>query len=133
MTTPYKKLTDEQKERQRQAVRKYAAKNDRTEYYKEYEKGRSRTKEGIMFNNSRRNARVKNLPHSISIEDIVIPEICPCCDNKIERPSLDRVDNAKGYIKTNIQVICTSCNSIKRDGDADLHRKIANYIEKHSF
>lgn len=130
MLTPYKDLTEEQKEKRRNAVRKWASKNDRTDYHRQYDMKRNKPKESIMFYNSQRNARIKNLEHSISVRDIFIPEICPCCEQKIERPSLDRVDNSKGYILSNIQVICTHCNSVKRNGTAKLHRQIANYMEK---
>lgn len=124
MTTPYSQLTEQEKENRRKAVRKYAAKTDRKNYYREYEKIRIKSKEEIMLYNSQGNARRKNLEHTIVKEDIEIPEVCPCCTKPIERPSLDRVDNSKGYIKSNIKVICTNCN-------AELHRKIADYMEKH--
>lgn len=54
------------------------------------------------------------------------PDICPCCREKInykkerntngkkirnmKSPSLDRVDNALGYIKNNVNIICWKCN-----------------------
>lgn len=127
----YSELTEDVKERRRAAVRKWAAKTDRSAYLSEYEKRRNRDPRYIMWSNSKINAKKKNLLHNITIEDIKIPKECPCCLNLIVRPSLDRVDNDLGYQKGNIAVICTTCNSIKRDGDAALHRKIADYIDRH--
>ena len=59
---------------------------------------------------------------TISKEDIVIPEYCPLLDIPIHRcergkgyntPSLDRIDNTKGYIKGNVWVISKLANSLK--------------------
>jgi hypothetical protein len=115
----------------RKAGAKWRSKNDRSKYYKEYEMSRLVNKELIMFRNSIANAKRKGLEHSLCLEDITIPENCPCCLATIDRPSLDRVHNHIGYVAGNIKVICTRCNSIKRDGDAEIHRKIAAYIDAH--
>ncbi len=120
---------EDKRTRNREACRKWASKNDRTDYFIEYEKRRSRSKEAIMFNNSKLNARKKNLEHTIVLEDIVVTDTCPCCKTVMVQPSLDRVDNNKGYIKSNIQVICWMCNKIKNVGDSFRHRQIADYID----
>ena len=58
----------------------------------------------------------------IEFADIVIPEKCPILEcpfiygtseNYDYSPSLDRIDNSKGYIKGNIQVISTKANKMK--------------------
>jgi len=121
---------EEKRRRSREACRKWAAKNDRSEYYREYEKARVRDPRTVMYNNSCGNARRKGLEHTICKEDIIIPNTCPCCYATLSQPSLDRVDNSKGYTKNNIQVICWRCNNVKKDGDSTLHRKIADYIDR---
>lgn len=57
------------------------------------------------------------------MQDLIIPEICPVLDIPIiisfgngrtdNGPSVDRIDNNKGYIKDNIIVISWRANNIK--------------------
>lgn len=67
-------------------------------------------------------ARTKGLEFNIDENDIVIPEICPMLEVPITvgtkgdyeySPSIDRMDNSKGYIKGNIQIISKKANSMK--------------------
>ena len=75
-----------------------------------------------MLAGARRRASLKGIDFNITEEDIVIPPICPILevplvigtkDNYEYSPSLDRIDNSKGYIKGNIQVISKKANSMK--------------------
>jgi hypothetical protein len=50
------------------------------------------------------------------------PERCPCCDVVMARggdrrtsPSVDRINNALGYVTFNCWIICFRCNQIKSD------------------
>lgn len=63
-----------------------------------------------------------NLEFNIEESDIIIPEICPLlnipiiCGDKDDyenSPSLDRIDNHKGYVKNNVWVISKKANSMK--------------------
>ena len=67
-------------------------------------------------------ARVKGLEFDIDESDIVIPETCPILEVPIVvgtkkdyeySPSIDRIDNSKGYIKGNVQIISKKANSMK--------------------
>lgn len=76
-------------------------------------------------------ARQKNLPFELTYE--VISFMCElqneCCSltgfrfdykstqyrNRPFAPSVDRVDNAKGYIYGNIQIVCTMVNKAKNE------------------
>lgn len=91
-----------------------------------------------MWRHAKKRAKQNNLEFSIEITDIIIPTICPVfgtpiildkgrCDNS---PSLDRIDNTKGYTKDNICIISWRANNIKHVGTSEEHRKIAEYIEK---
>lgn len=73
-----------------------------------------------MLHRTRARAELKGLEFNIDEDDIVIPEICPILEVPIivgtkgeyeYSPSIDRIDNSKGYIKGNVQII--SKNSMK--------------------
>lgn len=92
-------------------------------------KKRYRTKEGRakqLLITSKRNAAKKGRDFEITLEDIKIPEICPYLDIPLtyeegnrsnSTPSLDRIDNTKGYVKGNVQVISWKANRLKSDLD----------------
>src|ERR1700722_15677552 len=75
---------------------------------------RGNCKENLLLCYARRRAKDKKMEFSITIDDIVIPEKCPVLGIPLFRiankhcpnsPSLDRIDNLKGYTKDNICVI----------------------------
>lgn len=64
-----------------------------------------------MWKAARKRAAERGLEFNIEESDIIIPEICPILEvpfqfgtrnNYDYSPSLDRIDNTKGYIKGNI-------------------------------
>ncbi len=78
--------------------------------------------ERLMFNEAKLRAKKKGLEFSITVEDIHIPTTCPYLGSLLDRnrqgpkdhrPSLDRIDNTKGYTPENIQVISTLANKMK--------------------
>lgn len=90
--------------------------------------GLSKTPEYRMFEGAKRRAEEKGLPFDITIEDIVIPEICPLLEIPIETcsgtagdssPSLDRKIPHLGYVKGNIHVISFRANQIKNCASLD--------------
>ena len=94
---------------------------------------------GRMFNSALMRARKFNILFTINKSDIIIPEFCPVLGIKLEfgigkkhdnSPSLDRIDNNKGYTKDNIMVISCRANQIKNCGTAEEHEKIVNYMRK---
>lgn len=71
---------------------------------------------------AKQRAEKYKLDFNIEESDIIIPEICPLLeipiklgskDNYESTPSLDRIDNTKGYVKDNIWVISKKANSMK--------------------
>lgn len=86
----------------------------REEFLRSYKKN--------LLNMARRRAKLKGLEFNLTEDDIVIPKTCPILevplivgtkDNYEYTPSLDRIDNSKGYIKGNVQVISKKANSMK--------------------
>ena len=77
-----------------------------------------------MYRNAKSRAIRKNLPFEITVEDIIIPDVCPLLEipllrvkekNAASNPSLDRIIPCLGYIPSNIQVISYRANMLKRD------------------
>lgn len=115
-------------------------------YFKDYsrqnysiEKRRKKYIENIeleLLHHAKNRAKIKNLEFNLVKEDIIIPKNCPVFGikigfhNKESVPTLDRIDNSKGYIKGNIQVICSKANRLKNNGTVEDFKKIINYMER---
>lgn len=96
----------------------------------------------IIFNTAKYRAKQRNIEFTLELSDIIIPEYCPILGIKLEinygkgrimcdsSPSLDRINSDKGYVKENICIISWKANRIKNDGNAQEHRKIADWMEK---
>ena len=86
-------------------------------------KGRSK-REGIFF--------------KLQSEDIAVPVKCPILDIKIKTnnrdlpkynsPSLDRINNNRGYTKNNVQVISYKANTMKGDANPKELLKFAYWV-----
>ena len=93
-------------------------------------------REWIRLNHAKRllygcriRARIKDLPCTITFEDIIIPNNCPLprCKRELVRrddrktgswsnsPSVDMYNPKLGYIPGNVWVICMDCNRRKYD------------------
>jgi hypothetical protein len=114
-------LTESQKEYQR---RRY---QDNREILKAKQRLYTRNNpEKVLLTQSRIRAKKRGLDHTISIEDIRIPSICPVLKIQLNQggntdnsPSLDRIDSSKGYTPDNVWVISTRANRIKNDATPD--------------
>lgn len=83
---------------------------------------------GALLNSARYRAKQRGMEFNLSREDIVIPARCPVLGLEMTigrsagprdtSPTLDRIDNAKGYIKGNVVVVSFRANRLK--GDATL-------------
>jgi hypothetical protein len=93
----------------------------------------------IMLRNSQIRAKTKNIEFSITESDICIPDVCPVLgiplyrckrENWNNSPSIDRIDNSKGYIKNNIIVVSRRANSLKKDATIEELQKLAKFYAK---
>ena len=96
-------------------------------------------KESQMLADASKRARGKGIPFDITVEDIFIPEFCPVLgipiiknNNKTSpnSPSLDRIDNTKGYVKGNVCVISWRANKLKGESTIDEMKMIMTYMKR---
>ncbi len=87
-----------------------------------------------LYKEAERRAKKKNQKFDISPSDIIVPEFCPVFSDILldshklyACPSLDRLDNTKGYIRGNIRVISHKANSIKGFATAEELYRVAKY------
>jgi len=94
-----------------------------------------------MFTSAKYRAEQRGIEFNIDIDDIVIPDMCPILEcsfiygnshNYDYSPSLDRIDNSKGYVKGNVQVISTKANKMKNSATFEELQKFCKNILRYS-
>jgi hypothetical protein len=92
----------------------------------------------VLYNNAKQRAKKSNIEFTLTKDDIDIPDICPVFGFPLKRekretwmcaPSIDRIDNTKGYIKENIIIVSRRANILKKDATIQELRKLADYYE----
>lgn len=86
-------------------------------------------------------AKKRGLAFDLSEEDLIIPERCPVLgipiapqfgsgkgSQKDNSPSVDRVDNSKGYVRGNVRVISNRANRLKNNANLEEIKQIATYV-----
>lgn len=88
-----------------------------------------------MLINAKYRAKQWNLDFDLELADISIPELCPVLHVPLVvgkrdwyNPSLDRIDNSKGYVKGNVQVISYKANAMKNSATRDELLKFAYWV-----
>lgn len=99
-----------------------------------------------LLNAAKNHAKEKGLPCTITIDDIVIPTHCPVLGMPLipkvrkgrqnrhqiaDSPTIDRVDNTKGYIPGNVCVISGRANHLKSNATVKEVEAILRYIKEH--
>ena len=94
--------------------------------------------ERLLLGTAKRRAKAKGLDFDITRNDIVIPQKCPvlgiplvpysgsCNHNS---PTIDRIDNSKGYVRGNIIVVSFRANSLKNNATMSELRRIVDFYE----
>lgn len=100
---------------------------------------RDANKEHFMFLAAKARAKLYNREFSIEESDIVIPERCPVFGISLKKaikfhsdcsPSLDRIDNTKGYIKGNIVVVSWLANRLKNSMPLSMLKRLSDFYCK---
>lgn len=100
-----------------------------------------------LLYSAKRHAREKGVECTLTIEDIVIPSHCPVlgfemkpkvgegrqsCRNFERSPSIDRIDNARGYTPDNICVISARANHLKSNATIGEVEAVLAYMKKYA-
>lgn len=132
------------REYMRQKASKYRSDPESRENYlhtqRNYKK-KQRIKDPIklLFWAARVRAKKFKLPFTIEIADLHCPALCPLLEIPIivgdgarnaNSPSIDKIDNSKGYIKGNVQIISWRANELKRDGTLEEFKLMIKNWEK---
>jgi len=92
-----------------------------------------------MHQRAKQRAKIRGREFSISVEDICIPLVCPVLGIPLivnkgksgafpNSPSLDRIDNSKGYTPDNIRVMSQRANQMKGDASKEELLSFAKWI-----
>jgi hypothetical protein len=88
-------------------------------------------------------AKKEGLPFDEAIVTLLMespPELCACCSKRLDysmargrnqrghSPSIDRTIPERGYVLSNIAVLCMRCNEIKRDATLVELRTVVDYL-----
>jgi len=94
-----------------------------------------------LVTSARSRAKKKGIDFTITHEDITLPKTCPILGIPLiiseghggakNSPSLDRIDNSKGYVQGNIHVISHLANSMKSFSNKDELIKFAEWVLSH--
>ena len=84
--------------------------------------------EKLILQAAKQRALKKNIEFNLKEIDILIPDECPVLGIKLIKgidklsdnsPSIDRIDNNKGYTKDNILIVSYKVNAIKRNASIE--------------
>ena len=97
---------------------------NRTEIRARMKVVRANNLERFMLNHCRASAKARGLAFDLTIEDILIPKMCPllgieirCGEGRVmpHSPTIDRIDSSKGYVRGNVWVVSARANTVKSD------------------
>lgn len=94
-----------------------------------------RTPEQRILKDAKYRAKTKKLEFNLELSDIVIPKLCPIFGTPLvsrtndDSPSIDRIDNSRGYTKDNIIIISTKANKFKNAATIDELKQIVRFYE----
>jgi len=130
---------EERKKRKRDYNKRPEVREKRNKWFKEYQKQyRKDNNENYIVMKTRERAKKAGIPHDITKDDIVIPDVCPVLGIEIKpsdgkaspnSPSLDRLVPELGYVKGNVQVISHRANFLKNNGTPDELMAVAEWVK----
>ena len=94
----------------------------------------------ILYKNTKARAKKSGIPFTLEKSDVVIPDLCPVFGIPLKRedretwysaPSIDRIDNTKGYLKENIIIVSRRANILKRDATIEEMIQLTNFYKRY--
>lgn len=94
----------------------------------------------VLLSGSKQRAKRLGREHTITLTDIVIPDVCPVLGIPLQRedrdtwmnaPSIDRIDSSKGYTPDNIVIVSRRANILKRDATPQELRLLAKFYSQY--
>lgn len=91
-----------------------------------------------LLHKAKLRAREKGLEFTITRDDVVIPSQCPILGEPIQvrantfnrwAPSLDRINNALGYVPGNVRVISWQANYVKGNMTVEQIERLYKYVK----
>jgi hypothetical protein len=92
-----------------------------------------------LLQHAKSRAKRKGLLFNLTRKDIVVPSVCPVLGIPLQvgtkihydaSPTIDRIDNSKGYTKDNIVIVSWRANSIKKDASIDELKRLVDFYSK---
>lgn len=92
-------------------------------------------KQRTLYTSAMRRASERAIEFTITPDDCLIPEVCPVFSVPFyfgegrddHSPSLDRIDNEKGYVKGNVIVVSELANRMKSNATLSQMVQLANF------
>lgn len=95
--------------------------------------------EKYILHRAASNAKKQGIEFCLTESDVPVPEYCPVLGIKLDRhatpktrsfaPSVDRIDNNKGYIPGNVVIVSLKANRIKNDASVEELEKVLNFYK----
>lgn len=99
----------------------------------------------VLFRSAKQRAARRGLTFTITLDDVKVPDTCPVLGIPLfpsrgknakrgwpapTSPTLDRIDNTRGYEPGNVAVVSWRANSLKKDGTVEELEAIAKWLRK---
>lgn len=105
-----------------------------------YRKWKTKNPNKALWSGRRGDAKKRGIEFTITVEDVIIPEVCPVLGIPIvciagtartdNSPSIDRIDNTKGYVPGNVVVTSWRANMLKKDATLNELQMLAKFYSE---
>ena len=111
---------------------------DHVKWYHQNYRRKNRNRQRI--NSSRSRAKKRGLEFELTVDCMEWPSHCPILGIELDyntsgklqdnSPSIDRIDNARGYLQDNVAVISTRANTLKNSATLEEVERIYTWLKR---